>query len=173
MTKKLTLSALLITVAFMLSYIEFLVPLPSSLGVPGIKLGLANIVTLFAIFYPGRRYAVIILLARIFLQSTLFGSVTALIFSLCGGLFSFFIMCLMQIKFDKWFSLIGISIAGSAAHNIGQILAACVYFKTASVICYLPILLMAAVLMGLVTGYIAVLLFKALERSDFKKHNLP
>lgn len=164
MTKKLTMAGLLTALAFALSYLEHLIPLQAVVPLPGIKLGLANTVTLFALLYLGKRYAFGILAARCILQTALFGSVTGFFFSVCGGLLALGVMSLLFLSYPRNFSVIGISIAGAAAHNIGQVLCAMVLFRSAAVISYLPILLFISLASGTATGYLCTLVFRKLDR---------
>ena len=121
-TKQLTLCAVLTAMALALSYLENFFPLSLAIPVPGIKLGLANIVTVFALYALGPLQALMILTARCFLGAVFAGNMNALIFSLMGG----FTAMLMMIELSriKRLSVYGVSIGGAAAHNCGQVAAA-------------------------------------------------
>lgn len=151
---RLTLCALLTTLALVLSLAEKWIPLGLLIPIPGIKLGLANIVTLFALTNLNMREAVSILLCRITIGSLFFGSVTGFLFSLVGGLFALLSMSLLLRKEGTWFSLFGVSIGGAAAHNIGQVIAAVFWLGSMDVFGYLPLLLLSSIPMGLLTGFV-------------------
>lgn len=149
-TRSLALCALLTALALGLSYAERAIPLGLAVPVPGIKLGLANVVTLSALCLLGPGQAAAILLARCFLGSLFAGSLSGLAFSLSGGLLAMGLMCLLR-KSGR-LSVYGVSVGGAAAHNVGQIFAAMAVMKTTAVAAYLPVLLVTAVVSGLLTG---------------------
>ena len=151
MTRKITATGLLIALAMMLSYIEILIPF--HVGIPGIKLGLANLVVLTAFFFLPPFHVLSISLLRVLLTGLLTGSGIALAFSLTGGLCSFLVMLLCYQS--KWFSPIGISLAGGATHNIAQLCIAVLLLQTPALVMYLPFLLLAGVVTGLCNGMIA------------------
>lgn len=166
--KKLTLCGMLTALAIVLSLAERLFPLDAIVPVPGVKLGLANVVTLFALTRLPTRDAVAILLCRVALSSLLMGSVTAFLFSLFGGLLALAVMGLLLRAEGKFCSVLGVSVAGAAAHNIGQIIAAVIWMKTGAVIAYLPLLLVMSVPLGLVTGLTAAIVLSHLQKIDFR-----
>lgn len=149
-TKKLTAMALLTAAAMILSYVESLLP---SVGVPGVKLGLANIAVIFALCRLGAREALAVSAVRVFMVSMLFGSMSALLYSLAGAVLSLAVMALL-LKLDR-FSEVGVSVAGGVAHNLGQILMAMALLGTARLIYYYPILVLTGVAGGVVTGLAA------------------
>lgn len=158
-TKKLTLCAIFTALALGLSFAERLIPLPIFL--PGIKLGLANVVTLVALCILGKGSAFAILTARCLLGS-LFGGLTGLAFSLSGGLVSLGVMTLALGS--KKLSLYGVSVLGAAAHNIAQILVAMGLMASPLVGAYLPWLLVASVVTGLLTGGVCAGVLRVLPR---------
>lgn len=158
-TKKLALCAVLTALALGLSFVERFIPLPIPL--PGIKLGLANVVTLVALCRSGRGSALGILVARCLLGS-LFGGLTSLAFSLTGGLLSFGVMVLANKS--RRLSVYGISVLGAAAHNMGQILVAMGLMGSVYVASYLPWLLLIAVITGLLTGSLCSGILKILPK---------
>lgn len=166
--KKLTLCGMLTALAIVLSLAERLFPLDAIVPVPGVKLGLANVVTLFALTRLSTRDAVAILLCRVALSSLLMGSVTAFLFSLFGGLLALAVMGLLLRAEGKFCSVLGVSVAGAAAHNIGQIIAAVIWMKTGAVVAYLPLLLVMSVPLGLVTGLTAAVVLSHLQKIDFR-----
>ena len=142
---------LLTALAMIFSYIEFLIPI--SLGIPGIKLGLANLVVVTALYVMRPHEAFLINIVRILLSGLLFGNSMSLIYSISGGVLSFFIM--LALKKANGFSVFGVSIAGGVAHNIGQILAAMLILENVMIAYYLPVLLIAGILTGLLIGFLA------------------
>jgi heptaprenyl diphosphate synthase len=164
--KKVALNGLLISLALVLSFLERFIPLGLIVPIPGIKLGLANIVTMFALFYMGFHSASIITLLRCTLAALLFGGMSSLLFSLAGALLALLAMALLKVGYNKMFTLLGISIGGAALHNTGQILVASLMMRNTAVFAYLPILLLAAVFTGLLTAIISSNLFHVLEKSS-------
>ena len=166
-TKELTLCALLTAMALALSYLENLFPLALAIPVPGIKLGLANIVTVFALYALGSSRALMILLARCFLGAVFAGNMNALIFSVMGGVTAMVVMILLK----KWkkLSVYGVSIGGAAAHNCGQVAAAVLTLGNMGPLYYLPILLGVSLFTGALTGLIAACLFRALAYTGLMK----
>ena len=151
--------------ALMLSYMERFFPLQMVIPLPGIKLGLANIVSLVALYLFGLKYAYIILALRCLMGSIFAGSVTAFMFSVTGGTLAMLVMAgAMRIPV---FSIYGVSILGAAAHNIGQIFAAMLVMRSLYVGAYLPYLLIVAVFTGLATGAAASGVLKVLPETGF------
>lgn len=159
-TKQLTLCALLTAMALALSYLENLFPLTLAIPIPGVKLGLANIVTTFALYRLGTREALLILFCRCFLGSVFAGNMNALIFSLLGG----FSAMLAMIACRRWgkLSIYGVSVTGAAAHNCGQIVAAILTLGNTAPLYYLPFLLGVSLLTGALTGLVSACLFRGL-----------
>ncbi|MBQ2840143.1 MAG: Gx transporter family protein [Oscillospiraceae bacterium] len=156
-TADIALFALLTSLALAVSFFESFLP-TALIPLPGVKLGLANTVTIFALYSLGFCPALIILICRCFLASLFSGGITALMFSLSGGIFA---LCVMQLcKRCRYLSIYGASIGGAAAHGIGQILAACVMLGSFSAIFYLPLLLLSSVLTGILTAFISQILIK-------------
>lgn len=151
--KQISLCAVMIALALALSYTERFIPLQLVIPLPGIKLGLANIVTLVALYLLGTKPAFMILIPRCILGAVFGGGITGLLFSLLGGMLALTTMSLTR-KLPV-FSVYGISVWGAAAHNVGQILAAMVLMHSVYIGAYLPYLLMVAVLTGLLTGAIS------------------
>ena len=149
-TKRLVQSAVLISLALALSYAERFIPLQLLIPLPGVKLGLANVVTLIALYLLGGKTAFAILIIRCILGSVFGGGITGLLFSLTGGVLSMSVMALSRRL--PFLSVYGVSILGAAAHNIGQILAAMVVMNSVYVGAYLPYLLLVALFTGFATG---------------------
>ena len=170
--KYIAIAGVLISLALALSLAERMFPIAVIVPVPGIKLGLANIVTLFALFYMGPLPAFVILLLRCFLAAV-FSGISSLLFSLTGGLLAFLAMLLIKQGYPKSFSLIGISMGGAVLHNIGQIVVASLVVGNAILFTYLPILLITGLVTGFLTACIAFPLFRAIDRSHALAQNFP
>lgn len=164
-TKKLALCAVLTALALGLSTLENLFPISLVVPLPGIKLGLANIVTVFALYQLGAGAALVILLARCLLGAMFAGNASALLFSLMGGVLAMVTMILLRSA--RGLSVYGVSIAGAAAHNIGQICAAMVVLGGTAVLGYLPVLLAVSLVTGTLTGFVSALLFRAMSSIHF------
>ena len=157
-TKKLTTMALLTAVAMILSYVEAMLP---SLGIPGVKMGLANIAVVFALYKLGWREAVVISLIRVVLMALLFTGVAAMLYSLAGAVVSLLLMGLL--KKTGLFSPVGISVAGGVGHNAGQVLMAMWMLETGELIWYLPVLALSGVISGILIGFTGGLLVNRIK----------
>lgn len=162
-TKRLVLLAMLTAVAMILSYVESLLP---SVGIPGVKMGLANIAVIFALFRFGWKEAAALSLVRVVLVSLLFGSVGAMLYSLAGAVLSLAVMALLR-RTDR-FSTLGVSVAGGLAHNAGQILMAMLILQTRQLLGYLPVLAVAGIGGGILTGLAAALLIRRIPEYEKK-----
>ena len=160
-TRKIARMGLLVALSMILSYVESLIP--AFVAVPGVKVGLANIVVIFALYTLGPIEALIVSLLRVILSSFLFGSVLSLLYSLSGALLSLGGMILM--KKLKIFSTTVVSLTGGVLHNVGQILVACLVLETDVLLYYLPVLILSGVITGAVIGIIASLVIKRLENN--------
>lgn len=148
--KQIAFCAVMTALALALSYMERFLPLQLVIPLPGVKLGLANLVTLVALYLLKPRHAFAILVPRCILGAVFGGGITGLLFSLTGGILA---LCLMLIaKKLPLFSIYGVSMLGAAAHNIGQILAAMVLMRSIYVAAYLPWLLLVGIFTGFLTG---------------------
>ena len=163
MTKKITIAGIFTALAIGLAFMERLIPV--NFGIPGIKLGLANIVTVTSLFILGPVYALVIQVTRVILSTMLFGSAASLIYSLTGGLLSIAVMILLTKLKRQLFSIVAISVTGAVFHNIGQILAASLVVMNLNLAFYLPVLMISGVITGLFVGFISSYLTKALNRS--------
>ena len=163
-TKKLTLCALLISLALTLSYMERFFPLHLIVPLPGVKLGLANIVSLIALYLLGGKSAYLILALRCILGSAFGGGITSLMFSLTGGTLAMLVMA-MGRKLPM-LSIYGVSILGAAAHNIGQILSAMVLMHSIYIGAYLPYLLAVGLFTGFATGAAGAGILKVFARIE-------
>lgn len=149
-TKRLALCAVLVALALALSYTERFLPLQLLIPLPGVKLGLANIVTLIALYLLGPGAAFAVLIPRCILGAVFGGGITGLLFSLTGGVLAMSVMSVSR-KIPL-LSIYGVSILGAAAHSVGQILAAMLLMNSVYVLAYLPWLLAVSVFTGLATG---------------------
>lgn len=151
--RRVALYGMLTALAFILSYVESLVPV--TVGIPGVKLGLANLVVVIALYTLDLKGAFVISVVRIVLSGLTFGGLFSMLYSLAGGLFSFAVMAILSRK--KLFGTVGVSVCGGVAHNIGQLLVAMAVLETESVWYYFPVLLIsgsvAGVLIGLLGGW--------------------
>ena len=132
--------------ALIFSYVESLIPI--QLGIPGVKLGLANLIIVIALYKMRLSEVFLLSIVRILLSGFLFGNYFSILYSLAGGLLSLVVMALLKKTGD--FSVMGISMAGGVSHNVGQLVVAMLVVETFSVGYYLPVLLVA----GLVTGFL-------------------
>lgn len=160
-TKRLVFMALLTAMSLTVWLIEAQIPLP--IPVPGVKLGLASVITLTAMALLGRRDAGLVLLARVILSALFAGSFSVILFSLAGGFLSWAVMALTIGLFDEK-RLWAVSILGAIGHNAGQLLAAAAVMKTASVLWYGPALLSAAIVTGAFTGLVSMYLTRAVKK---------
>lgn len=159
--KKIAFCAVMIGLALALSYAERFIPLQLVIPLPGVKLGLANVVTLVVLYRLKPRYAFGVLIPRCILGAVFGGGITGLLFSLTGGLLALATMLLA--KKAPFFSVYGVSILGAAAHNIGQICAAVVLLRSVYVAAYLPWLLLVGIVTGILTGAAGVGILHALS----------
>jgi len=164
--RTITRSAVLIALALALSYTERFIPLQLVIPLPGVKLGLANVVTLVSLYLLGFKKTLPIVVIRCVLGG-LFGSLTSLLFSLTGGLLALGVMG--AFKKTAAFSVYGVSILGAAAHNIGQILAAMVLMNSVYVGAYLPYLLLIGICTGMATGAACAGVLRALKAVPISK----
>ena len=144
--------------ALIFSYVETLIPF--QIGIPGVKLGLANLIIVIALYKMNLKETCLLSVTRIILSGFIFGNLFSIIYSLSGGLLSLSVMAFL--KKQGGFSVMGISIVGGVMHNVGQLLVAMVIVETFSIIYYIPVLLIAGVITGLVIGIAANEMLKRL-----------
>ena len=156
--KTVTLSAL-VALGLILSYVETLIPV--FIAIPGVKLGLANTVSVFALYMLGIPYAITVSLLRVLLSSLLFGSSLSLLYSLVGAVAALGVM--IFAKRVLRFSTVGVSALGGVFHNLGQTLAAAVVLENLGVFFYFPVLIVSGVISGVVIGTAAGILVKRLS----------
>ncbi|MBQ1790050.1 MAG: Gx transporter family protein [Oscillospiraceae bacterium] len=160
-TQKLTVMALTTAIALVLSFIES--QIPAFVAVPGVKMGLANIAIVYALYRLGWKEAALISLIRVVLVSLLFGSAASFLYSLAGAVLSLLGMALLK-KTGK-FTEIVVSVAGGVLHNIGQIAMASIILETDALRYYLPFLLVSGILAGVVIGLISGILIRRIHLS--------
>lgn len=142
---------MLTALAMIFGYVEALIPF--GFGIPGVKLGIANIVIVLALYMLPAYQVFLIQLARIVLVSFMFGNMSMMIYSLAGGMLSLLVMTLL--KKIKGFSITGVSIAGGVSHNIGQLAVAVLAVQNVKIAFYFPVLMAAGLLTGCMVGMLA------------------
>lgn len=161
--RKIAFLGLSVTLAMILSFVESQIPVFTT--IPGMKVGLPNLVMVFLLYRVGWKETVIVSLIRAFLVALLFGNLQSLIFSISGAVLSLTGMILL--KKTGLFSSIAVSVTGGVLHNVGQIIAACLWTGTVQIAYYLPALLVSGVCAGIAIGLIAGFLLKRLENVRF------
>ena len=157
-TRKIALVGILTASAIVISILESFIP---SIGIPGIKLGLANIVILITLYELGVKEAILVNSLRVFIVGLLRGSLLSMGFlmSLTGAVMSLGIMILFYLIVKK-FSVIGVSVIGSIFHITGQILIAWIFLETHYILYYLPIIAISAIITGVLVGIVAQIIIK-------------
>lgn len=154
------LAAMMSALALIFSYIEAIIPI--NFGIPGIKLGIANLVILTSLYVLGTGYTFTINILRIFVAGLLFNGLFGAVYSLAGGLLSLAVMVLL--KKTGLFSTIGISMAGGVAHNLGQLLVAALIVSNMKLFFYFPVLLFSGIISGILIGILTYLILKKLPK---------
>lgn len=150
------LCGVFIALAMILSYLENLIPI--NVAVPGVKLGLANLVTIVSLFKLGLKPTIVISIGRIVLSGVLFGNVTVIIYSLAGAFLSILVM--FFVKKIKIFTVTGVSICGAVAHNFGQIIVAALILENANIMYYMLVLAAIGALAGTAIGILSGIILK-------------
>ncbi len=164
-TKKISTYGVLIALALILSYVES--QIPAFVAIPGMKLGLTNIVVLVTLYIIDARSAMAINVLRIIVVSILFGTAMSFAFSITGGMLSTIVMIIL--KKTNRFKIVGVSAAGGITHNIGQIIAAMVLMNTRAIAWYLPVLWISGIFSGIIIGIIGGLICERVEKNDIAK----
>ncbi|MCR5195145.1 MAG: Gx transporter family protein [Pseudobutyrivibrio sp.] len=159
-TNKIAFLGLLVALAFVLSYVEFLLPL--NIGIPGAKVGLANLVVMVALYTLGTKNAFLLSIVRVVLVGLTFGNLAMMIYSLAGAGLSFLAMVIG--KKTKLFSVTGVSVLGGVCHNIGQIIVAMFVLETSSLIYYLPFLIVIGTVSGIVIGVLSGMIISRIQK---------
>lgn len=166
--KRYAVIIILVTNAILISLLESLIPIP--IPVPGVKLGLANVITLIGLVYLSSKDVLLIVTIRSFVVALLTRGVMMLAFSLSGGIISALVMLLFYRKLSRFFSIKGISVVGAIFHNTTQLIVASLLLSEAVILYYLPILLVSAVITGFITGSIAEMTIQEIkEKGVFAK----
>ena len=160
MKTKVAYFGVLTALALIFSYVESLIPI--HMGIPGVKLGLANLIIVFALYKMSIKEVYILSVIRIVLAGFMFGNLFAILYSLAGGMLSLTIMSILK-RTDK-FSIYGISMAGGVFHNIGQLLMAAIVLESVSIGYYFPVLLISGLATGFVIGVISNEMMKRLKK---------
>ena len=155
-TKKLARYGLLLALALVFSYVESRLPL--SMVAPGVKLGVTNIVVVFALYRLGGREACVLSLVRVVLVSITFGNAFSFWYSLAGAALSLLVM--LPMKRSGWFGCAGVSVAGGVCHNLGQIAVAMAVLRSTAAAAYLPVLLCSGVVAGVCIGLVSAVLIR-------------
>ena len=159
-TKDVAVIGVLAAFGAILSYIEAI--LSFTTGIPGVKIGLANIAVVVALYMYGSKNAFMINIVRIIVVGLLFGNAFSMVFSAAGAIISFVVMVLF--KKTNRFSILGVSTVGGVAHNIGQIMIAAIVVDSYSVIYYMPALFIAGIITGVMIGFVSKMLIKCIPR---------
>lgn len=159
-SKRIAVYGMLIALAFILSYIESMIPIP--IPIPGVKIGLANLVVLVGLYTMSAKDAFVLSMIRIILVGFTFGNLSTMMFSFAGGILSWFLM--VAFFKTKKFSVTGISIVGGVAHNVGQILTAMWVVDSSALLYYLPFLLISGAVMGVIIGIVGSILIKRISK---------
>jgi len=160
LANKISFCSIFAALALIFSYIERMLPL--DVGIPGVKLGLANLIVILALYTLGAKFAFGINVFRIFAGGMLFSGVFGMAYSMAGGLLSFLVMYLL--KRTGWFSIVGVSMAGGVFHNIGQILMASVIIANVKIMLYMPALIISGMITGILIGILGHYLMKPLKK---------
>lgn len=163
-TKFIATSAMFVCLALVFSYVEVLVPF--SVGIPGVKLGLANLVIIIALYEMDFKYAFVINAIRIVIAGLLFSGFFGMMYSIAGGLLSILVM--WALKKTGLFSMIGVSMAGGLAHNLGQLLVAAFLVSNLKMFIYFPILMFSGIGSGILIGIVSYIIDKKLPKYLFR-----
>ena len=161
-TRKLAYTSVTIALALVLSYVETLIP--GLVAVPGVKVGLANIAVVFALYRIGFKEAVVISLMRVVLSSLLFGSAVSLAYSFAGATVSLALMAVL--KKTNIFGVTGVSTAGAVSHNLAQVLVAILLLETTALAWWIPVLLVSGTLAGVVIGLVSAVTIKRIPAEE-------
>lgn len=155
-TKQITECGLLLALSLILSYLESL--LPVMIAVPGVKLGLANIITMLLLYRFGGKTAFFFMTLKVILAGLLFSGVAGIIYSFAGGMCCIILMSIA--KKCPFFSTLGVSMIGAMAHNAGQLVIALFVMENANILYYLPVLAVTGMITGMMIGYLSSLIYK-------------
>ena len=165
-TKSLALSAVLAALALIFSYVEAMIP--PIVPMPGVKLGIANLVIIIALYTIDFKHAFSINMVRILVAGLLFGGLFGTLYSLAGGVLSIIVMGLL--KKTDCFSIVGVSMAGGVTHNLGQLIVAALIVENSKMFLYFPVLLFSGLVTGILIGIAAHLINKNVSNLKGKVH---
>lgn len=163
--KNIAFYGMMIALALIFSYLETFIPINALIPIPGVKLGLANIVVLFALYTMRFRDALVIAIIRIIIAGFLFGNPMTIAYSLTGGMLSLIVMSLLK---KTKLSIVGVSMVGGICHNIGQLIVAVILTETPRIAYLLSILLIAGLITGLLMGVVANLVVDRVNKIQKK-----
>ena len=162
-TKRITYTGMFVAIAMVFSYLESMIPV--NIAVPGIKLGLANMVTIVVMYRLRISDAWIVSLVRVVLSSLLFGNMTVMVYSMAGSMLSRLVMTLCRKK--DLFGLLGTSILGGVSHNAGQIAMAALLMKSGNIMLYMPVLCISGTIAGVCIGLAGAVLVRKLPSIEY------
>ncbi len=153
-SKRIAFLGLFVALAFVLSYIEFMLPL--NIGIPGAKIGIANLAVMVTLYTVGEKNAIALSIIRVVLVGLTFGNISMMMYSLAGAALSLFAMLLAR-RIGK-FAMTGVSVLGGVFHNVGQIIVAMLVLETKSLFYYLPFLVIVGTITGVIIGIVSSLI---------------
>ncbi len=159
MKSKVAYFGVFISLALIFSYVESLIPI--NFGIPGVKLGLANLITILVLYKMGTKEACLVSIVRVILAGFIFGNLFSILYSLAGGLLSLAMMSFAR-RTDR-FSIYGVSMVGGVFHNVGQLVMAMFVVESVTIAGYLPVLLVAGLVTGFVIGVVSNEMLKRLK----------
>lgn len=163
-TKQIAYFGMFLALALVLSYLEACVPVV--LAVPGVKLGLANVITILFLYKTTAKKTFFFMSIRVLLAGVLFSGISGVIYSFVGGLFCIGIMSIL--KRFSCFSVLGVSMSGAIFHNVGQIVVAILMVENIHILYYLPVLCVSGTISGLLVGYLSFIILKRLRHVNFE-----
>ncbi|MEG0924722.1 MAG: Gx transporter family protein [Anaerovoracaceae bacterium] len=163
-TRRLAVSAMFAALALIFSYVEAIIPF--SVGIPGVKLGIANLVIIIALYEMNIKYAFTINVVRIFVSGLLFNGLFGALYSLSGGIVSLIVMWLL--KKTNLFSMVGVSMAGGVAHNLGQLIIASLIVSNFKMFLYFPVLMFSGIISGIMIGIVSYIIYQKLPKQLFR-----
>lgn len=165
-SKNIAMTALFTAFAVILSYIESFIPV---IGIPGVKLGLANFAIMLALYLLGYRHAIITNIVRIIIIGAFFGNLFSICFSIAGAVISFCAMALCK-KTGK-LSMVTVAIVGGVFHNVSQILVAAFVVNTYGIITYIPVLIVSGIVTGLIIGILSDIVYRRIKNDFIRFRN--
>lgn len=162
--KRAAFGGLFVAASLLFSYVETLLPLSNVISIPGMKLGLANVCVMLAVYLLGTVDGLFVAVGKTLLTAILFGTPVSFAYSFVGGMLAFLFTLFCKYVIKDRISYIGVSVGGAALHNVGQILVASVIFKDTAVFWYLEWLLPISLITGIITGVIALAFDRILEK---------